>query len=182
MKNKTKLIIIIVSITLIATAIFIFALFKFERISCEIVEISNDKIYGRVPYPIKSYFDIESILITDLNGKRMQINELKVGDTVHIVESSKKYECKILQINNDEIEVEILRSMYYCFSSENALILNENWKEINPNELKVGDYISIINIKESFDDLLVGYYDDKKDPPDPLEDLHNVIFVKVKNN
>lgn len=46
----------------------------------------------------------------------------------------------------------------------------------------MGDYISIVNIKESFDDLLVGYYNDEKNPPDPLEDLQNVIFVKVGNN
>lgn len=127
MKNKKKLMIIVfILIALIIIGIIIFALFKFEKISCEVAEISNGKIYGRVPYPIKSYLDTEDILITDLNGQEIPKNELKVGDTIHVVKYSEEYNCKILQINNNEIIVEIPRYMYYCFSTENALILNEN--------------------------------------------------------
>lgn len=85
-----------------------------------------------------------------------------------------------MQLNDDEIIVEIVRSMYYRISRKDGLILNECGKKINFDELKVGNYIVVINIKDSFNNLLSSYYDDKKYPPDPIERLNNVILVKVK--
>lgn len=180
MKNKTKSIIIFL-IVIILISVFIFAVFKLEIIYCEIAEINENYIYAKVPYPIEWYLkpDENKESITDLNGETIQIDELKIGDTIQVIENSKKIECKVMQLNDDEIVVEILRSMYYRISREDGLILNEYGKKINSDELRVGDYIIVINIKDSFDDLLSSYYNDEKYPPDPLEHLNNVILVKV---
>ncbi len=180
MKTKRKSIIIFLIVIILISA-FIFAVFKLEIISCEIAEINENYIYAKVPYPIEWYFEPaeDKVSITNLKGETIPVNELKIGDTIQVIENSKKVECKVLQLNDNEIVVEILRSIYYRISREDGPILNEYGKKINSDELKVGDYIIAINIKDSFDDLLLSYYNDEKYPPDPMEYLNNVILLKV---
>lgn len=180
MKNRTKSIIIFISV-LILISVFLFAVFKLEIITCEIAEIDDDYIYAKVPYPIKWYIDPykDNVVITNTNGEIIEANELKIGDTIQVEKDSKKVECIVEQLDNNEIIVEIPRSMYYCLSRDKGLVLNKCGGIINFDELKLGDNIVVINIKDSFDDLLLSYYNDKKEPPDPLEYLNNVILVKV---
>lgn len=93
------------------------------------------------------------------------------------------YTVIIKEIRDDEViakddyiidNMEEIEYGYYTFSTKEILIINENWKKINSNELEIGNIIQITTIRDKTkvkNDI--GYTN---------KPIDNILFIKVLNN
>ena len=147
---------------------------KYSEYTCTIVEINDNKIIARAiqskeTHPIS--FDDKSFKIT--SGNYINLQDLKVGDEI-ILHEEANIPCVIEEINNNYINV--VYSVYYSFSFENASIKEIDGNKINASDLKINDTICVLNRKNKNDTIdLAHIYKDNSQ----LKYLYDVKLIKV---
>lgn len=175
MKNKRVIIATIIFILIISIIIIVLLeLSKYSEYTCTIVEINDNKIIARAiqskeTYPISS--DDKSFKST--SGNYINLQDLKVGDEI-IIHEEANIPCVIEEINTNYINV--VYSVYYSFSFENASIKGTDGNKITASDLKINDTIYVVNRKNKNDtiDLAHRYKDNSQ-----LKYLYDVKLIKI---
>ncbi len=173
MKKRTKKI-IIVTILLIIAIILIFNLIVYldSKIGIDTYTVFNvydNKIVKlAVPTEYEVNYNLNDVIVKDLNLKQLDLNKVNVGDYIYLYIKEKSYSyyctssnyyCKVNAISNNSIDVEIQDWRYYSFDSENTTIKDINGNKISAEDLKKGDTIKVFNINPKYTPSIVSLFE-----------------------
>ena len=160
MKKKTKLLIIsiliIIAIILIA---FLAIYFKYKigiNIST-IVSIDNNGMIYTANYETQNEsFNLNEVILKDLNLNEIEVSKVNVGEYIYLyIKKDNKYNycnntnfyCKVTNIDNNKIEVEMPNWKFYSLDAKEAKIKDMKGKTIDISSLQSGNTIKITNIE-----------------------------------
>lgn len=149
MKKKTKIIILVVAIIIIALGLWgIYLITNFDEHTLVITKIDGELITAKSTYLSESSFPLEDQNITNADGKTITISEIKAGDIINIINGDITYTYLVNKIENNMITAKMKKMEYYDFWLKDANIKNSKGHKIYASDLKVGDTIQVINKKE----------------------------------
>lgn len=147
MKKKTKVMLIIAILFIIAViAIVFYAVAQYEKYTFTILEIDGSDIIAAREEAILYTFNSGDELIKNKDGQEITFLELKVGDSV-IVDTYADRICTIKSIENNVVTIAV--PQYYYFSAENTKIKDINGNNIDISNLQVGTVVEVTNKKDN---------------------------------
>lgn len=160
MRKKTKLLIISIFIIIaIILIVFLAIYFKYKigiNVSTIVSIDNNGKIYTANYEAQNESFNLNEVILKDLNLNEIEILKVHVGEYIYLyIKKDNKYNycnstnfyCKVTKIDNNKIEVEMPNWNFYSLDAKKAKIKDMEGKNIDISSLQSGNTIEIINVE-----------------------------------
>ena len=188
MKKSKKITIVCILLIIVIILIFNLIVYLNKKIGIGTYTVfdvyDNKTVKLAVPTEYEYNYNLDDVIVKDLNLKQLDLNKVNVGDYIYLYIKEDQYSyyctnsnyyCKVNAISNNSIEVEIQNWRYYSFNAENTTIKDINGNKISAEDLKKGDTIKVFNINPKYIPAIVSIFEGYSE--DTIYDVKSVKII-----